>query len=43
MVETGTLNLSYLEHQRFPLSEVNRAISDLGGRRGGFSNYVVIP
>ena len=43
MVETGTLDLSYLEHQRFPLAEVNRAISGLKDRRGGFSNYVVIP
>jgi D-arabinose 1-dehydrogenase-like Zn-dependent alcohol dehydrogenase len=43
MVETGTLDLSYLEHERFPLSEVNTAISGLKDRRGGFSNYVVIP
>jgi D-arabinose 1-dehydrogenase-like Zn-dependent alcohol dehydrogenase len=43
MVETGTLDLSYLEHERFPLAEVNRAISGLKDRRGGFSNYVVIP
>ncbi|WP_025433859.1 alcohol dehydrogenase catalytic domain-containing protein [Rhodococcus opacus] len=43
MVETGTLDLSYLEHERFPLTEVNRAISGLKDRRGGFSNYVVIP
>ena len=43
MVETGTLNLSYLEHERFPLADVNRAISGLEDRRGGFTNYVVIP
>ncbi len=43
MVETGTLDLSYLEHERFPLADVNRAISGLKDRRGGFSNYVVIP
>jgi D-arabinose 1-dehydrogenase-like Zn-dependent alcohol dehydrogenase len=43
MVETGTLDLSYLEHERFPLSEVNTAISGLKDRRGGFSNYVVTP
>jgi alcohol dehydrogenase len=43
MVETGTLDLSYLEHERFPLTAVNRAISSLKDRRGGFSNYVVIP
>ncbi|HEY5857565.1 MAG TPA: alcohol dehydrogenase catalytic domain-containing protein [Aldersonia sp.] len=43
MAETGTLDLSYLEHERFPLAEVNRAISGLKDRRGGFSNYLVIP
>lgn len=43
MVETGTLDLSYLEPVRFPLSEVNEAISGLKDRNGGFSNYVVIP
>jgi D-arabinose 1-dehydrogenase-like Zn-dependent alcohol dehydrogenase len=43
MVETGTLDLSYLEHERFALEDVNRAISGLKDRRGGFSNYVVIP
>jgi D-arabinose 1-dehydrogenase-like Zn-dependent alcohol dehydrogenase len=43
MVETGTLDLSYLEHQRFALTEVNHAISGLTDRHGGFSNYVVIP
>jgi alcohol dehydrogenase len=43
MVETGALDLSYLEHERFSLDDVNRAISGLQDRRGGFSNYVVIP
>jgi alcohol dehydrogenase len=43
MVETGTLDLSYLEHERFPLESVNQAISGLKDRRGGFSNYVIIP
>ena len=43
MVETGTLDVSYLEHIRFPLDEVNHAISGLVNRHGGFSNYVVIP
>jgi D-arabinose 1-dehydrogenase-like Zn-dependent alcohol dehydrogenase len=43
MVETGTLDLSYLEHERFPLAKVNEAINGLKDRRGGFSNYVVIP
>ena len=37
------LDLSVFEHQRFPLSDVNRAISGLANRNGGFSNYVVVP
>ena len=43
MVETGTLDLSYLVHERYPLEKVNEAISGLRNRHGGFSNYVVIP
>ncbi|MBU3063184.1 alcohol dehydrogenase catalytic domain-containing protein [Nocardia sp. NEAU-G5] len=43
MVATGTLDLSYLEHVCFSLDEVNRAISGLTDRHGGFSNYLVIP
>jgi D-arabinose 1-dehydrogenase-like Zn-dependent alcohol dehydrogenase len=43
MVETGALDLSYLEHERFSLDDVNHAISGLEDRRGGFSNYIVIP
>jgi alcohol dehydrogenase len=43
MVETGALDLSYLEHVRYSLAEVNTAISGLTNRHGGFSNYVVIP
>lgn len=43
MVETETLDLSYLEHERFALNDVNTAIGSLKDRRGGFSNYVVIP
>jgi D-arabinose 1-dehydrogenase-like Zn-dependent alcohol dehydrogenase len=43
MVETGALDLTYLEHERFSLDDVNRAISGLKDRRGGFSNYVVVP
>ncbi|HSV80441.1 MAG TPA: alcohol dehydrogenase catalytic domain-containing protein [Ramlibacter sp.] len=43
MAGTGTLDLSYLQHRRFPLSQVNEAISGLKDRDGGFSNYVVMP
>jgi D-arabinose 1-dehydrogenase-like Zn-dependent alcohol dehydrogenase len=43
MARAGTLDLSVLEHRRFPLDEVNEAISGLKDRNGGFSNYVVVP
>lgn len=43
MVRTGVIDLSYLEHRKFPLARVNEAISSLKDRDGGFSNYVVIP
>jgi D-arabinose 1-dehydrogenase-like Zn-dependent alcohol dehydrogenase len=43
MVRTGVVDLSYLEHRKFPLANVNEAISGLKDRDGGFSNYVVIP
>jgi alcohol dehydrogenase len=43
MVATGTLDLSYLQHRKFPLAQVNEAISGLKDREGGFSNYVVMP
>jgi len=43
MVQTGTVDLSYLVHERFSLTDVNQAIGSLKDRRGGFSNYVVMP
>jgi alcohol dehydrogenase len=43
MVQTGTLDLAYLQHERFPLDRVNDAIGELNDRRGGFSNYIVTP
>jgi D-arabinose 1-dehydrogenase-like Zn-dependent alcohol dehydrogenase len=43
MADAGTLDLSVFEHRRFPLAEVNAAISGLQGRNGGFSNYVIVP
>jgi D-arabinose 1-dehydrogenase-like Zn-dependent alcohol dehydrogenase len=43
MAAAGTLDLSVFEHQRFPLDEVNHAISGLADRNGGFSNYVIVP
>ncbi len=44
MIETGALDLGYLETEAFPLEEVNTAISGrLKDPRGGFSNYIVVP
>jgi D-arabinose 1-dehydrogenase-like Zn-dependent alcohol dehydrogenase len=43
MAGAGTLNLSVLEHRRFPLDDINKALSQIKDRSGGFSNYVVIP
>ena len=43
MVGAGVIDLSYLEDQVYPLSEVNDAISGLKERDGGVSNYVVCP
>jgi len=43
MAGAGTLDLSVLEHRRFPLAKVNEAIASLGSGNGGFINTVVIP
>jgi len=43
LAETGTVNLSVFEHEVFKLEEVNRALSVLKNRNGGFSNYIIIP
>ncbi|MDX6007670.1 zinc-binding dehydrogenase [Cupriavidus necator] len=43
LVEAGVVDLSVFEHRRFPLEDVNRAISGLENRDGGFSNYVICP
>ena len=43
MAASGVLDLSVLQHHRFPLASVNEAISGLKDRNGGFSNYVVMP
>lgn len=43
MAEAGTLNLACLEHVCYPLERVNEAISGIGARNGGFSNYVINP
>ena len=43
MARAGTLDLSVFEHRRFPLADINQAISGLKDRNGGFSNYVIVP
>jgi alcohol dehydrogenase len=43
LARVGLLDLSVFEHQRFPLEQVNHAISGLQNRNGGFSNYVIVP
>jgi threonine dehydrogenase-like Zn-dependent dehydrogenase len=43
MAERGLLNLSVFEQVKFPLSEVNEAISGIENRHGGFGNYVINP
>ncbi|NEW36036.1 alcohol dehydrogenase catalytic domain-containing protein [Nocardia cyriacigeorgica] len=43
MIGAGVIDLSFLEHKRFPLSKVNEAIDLVGTRVGGFVNVVVEP
>jgi alcohol dehydrogenase len=43
MAGAGTLDLTVLEHRRFPLPRVNEAIAALGDANGGFGNFVVMP
>lgn len=43
MLRTKTIDLSILEHEIASLSDINHAISGIGARHGGFSNYVIVP
>jgi len=43
LAESGLLDLSIFQHEIYPLEKVNEAISGIGARNGGFSNYVVHP
>ena len=43
MIRSKVIDLSILEHEIAPLEDINRAISGLGARHGGFSNYVIAP
>jgi threonine dehydrogenase-like Zn-dependent dehydrogenase len=43
LVAAGAVDLSILETHGHPLSEVNKAISGIAQRHGGFSNFVIYP
>lgn len=43
MIRSRTIDLSILEHEIATLDDINQAISGLGARHGGFSNYVIVP
>jgi alcohol dehydrogenase len=41
MFAAGTLDLSVLEHERFPLERIEDALAAIEKRRGGFTNVVI--
>jgi alcohol dehydrogenase len=41
MFAAGTLDLSVLEHERFPLERIDDALAAIEKRRGGFTNVVI--
>lgn len=43
LAEAGLVNLDVFEHEIYKLEEVNDALSVIGTRNGGFSNYVIVP
>jgi alcohol dehydrogenase len=43
MMASRIVDLSLLEHQAYPLSDINAAISSVGTGNGGFTNYLVEP
>ena len=43
LAEVGAVDLSVLEHEVFPLEDVNTALAVFKNRNGGFSNYVIVP
>lgn len=42
MKAAGTLDLSVLEHRRFPLTQINAALDAIENRSGGFTNVVIV-
>lgn len=43
LARTGLVNLDVFKHQVFALEEINTALKVMGGRDGGFTNYVISP
>jgi alcohol dehydrogenase len=43
LARTGRLDMSVYRTVSYPLSDVNRAISGIAERDGGFSNFVIVP
>lgn len=43
MIDSGVVDLSYLEHHEFILDQVNEAMAFVAARPGGFANTVVVP
>ncbi len=43
LIRSGAVDLTILEHQVAGLDDINRAISGIASRNGGFSNYVIAP
>ena len=40
---SDSVNLSVMEHQVFPLEDINTALATISSRNGGFSNFVIAP
>jgi alcohol dehydrogenase len=43
LIDSGVVDLSYLENHEYPLEQVNEALDFVGARQGGFNNTVVVP
>lgn len=43
LAASGLVRLDVLEHEVFPLDEINNALTIIGKRTGGFSNFVIAP
>ena len=43
LAKSGRLDMSVFKTVSYPLSDVNKAISGIASRDGGFSNFVIVP